>query len=67
VRGQLHAFAVLPQAKKTGIQYIGSWVGLKAGSGRCEGEKNILSVQGIELQFHGPPTIQPIAFLRRFS
>jgi hypothetical protein len=63
VSRQLHAFAAVPQAKKKKkISIIGSWMGPKTRSGRCEEEKNVLPSPGIEPQFLDRPTHNPSLF-----
>jgi hypothetical protein len=50
VSGQIHA----PASLSAGIYYIGGWVGAKGWSGNYGGEKNLLSLPGIELQVSSP-------------
>jgi hypothetical protein len=54
VSGQFHAPTALPPGKQSATNWIRGWLGAQSRSGRCEVEKNLLPLQGIELQFSSP-------------
>jgi hypothetical protein len=65
VSGQLHIPAALPPGEKAlDILWIGVCVGPKSRYGRCGGEKNLITLPGIELRSSSP---YPVAMPTKLS